>query len=227
VAGYFMGGYGSYRLATLYPDLFGRAYTIAGPPAAEQWAPPATFSGSWAAHTNVWLENARNVPFLNAVAALDQLVPITGTRAQNSGAPELGIRGFEQLGYRYRFTVYPTMEHLSFGFLSYDLPYAATFLGDSVVDRDPPHVTFSYVPAADDRGLGLIHDHAYWVSEVRLADANAGGPTPKGTVDAFSHSSGKADPPSMPGSSAGVAPLPYVEVNRSWGEPMPIPVENK
>ena len=227
IAGYSMGGYGAYRLATLYPDLFGKAFTIAGAAAAQQWAPPAPFRGDWNTHTNVWLENARNVPFLNAAAALDELVPITGTRAQNMGAPELGIRGFEQLGYRYRFTVYPTAEHLTFGFLNYNLPYATEFLGDAAIDRDPYHVTFSYAPGSDDRALGLVHDHAYWVSEVRLADGNAGTPIPKATVDAFTHTAGKADPPGTPRSSAGFEPLLYVEQSRSWGEAPAIPVENK
>jgi hypothetical protein len=172
------------------------------------------------------LENARNVPFLNAVAALDELVPITGTRAQNTGAPELGLRGFDQLGYRYRFTVYP-LDHFSFGFLSYDLPYAAEFLGDAAVERDPHHVTYSYAPASDDVGLGLVHDHAYWVSEVRLADPSNGVPIAKGTVDAFTHTAGKGDPSSTPGSTAGAAPVPYLETSRAWGPAPPIPVENK
>ena len=227
IAGYSMGGYGAYRLATLYPDLFGRAYTMAAPPAVERWAPPVPFTGNWAAHTNVWLENARHVPFLNAAAALDALVPLAGTRAQNSGAPEVGIRGLDQLGYRFRFTTYPTADHTFFGNVQYDVPYAVPFLGESHVERAPAHVTFTYAPGTDDRRLGLVHDHAYWVSEVQLADVNAGTPTPKATVDVFSHAGGRGDPPSSPGSSAGVAPLPYVEVNRSWGEAPPIPAENK
>src|SRR6185369_6012637 len=32
MTGYSMGGYATYRMATLYPDLFGRAYSIVGPP---------------------------------------------------------------------------------------------------------------------------------------------------------------------------------------------------
>lgn len=226
IAGYSMGGYGAYRLATLYPDLFGKAFTIAAPAAAGQWAPPAPFSGDWNTHTNLWLENARNVPFLNVAAAFDELVPITGTRAQNTGAPELGIRGFEQLGYRYRFIVHP-VEHLSFGFLGYNLPYATEFLGDAAVDRNPSHVTYSYVPGADNPNLGLVHDHAYWVSEIRIADSGLGSPVPKATVDAFTHTAGRGDPPSAPGAANGFGPVPYVETNRSWGEAPKIPVENK
>jgi poly(3-hydroxybutyrate) depolymerase len=227
INGYSMGGYATYRLATLYPDLFGKAFTIVGPPADGIWVPPASPTGGTNTLTNVWLENARNVPFLNVVALLDELVPIQGTRAQNIGAPEASVRGFEQLGYRYRFVVYPTAEHLTLAVLSYDMPYGAEFLGDSFVDRNPFHVTFSYAPAADDPKLGLVHDHAYWVSEVRLADDKAGTPLPKATVDVLSHTFGKGDPPSTSGQTAGTVPLPYVETNRSWGQAPVIPVENK
>lgn len=226
-AGYSMGGMGTYRLATLYPDLFGRAFTTVGPPADGIWVPPLPATGGTETLSNVWLENARNVPFLNVVAGEDELVPLPGPRAQNMGAPELSVRGFDQLGYRFRFVVYPTAEHLTLAVLKYDLPYAVDFLGDGRVDRNPAHVTFSYAPATDDPKLALIHDHAYWVSAVRLADAASGTPLPKGTVDAFSHATGLGDPLSTSGSGSGTVPLPYVEVNRSWGAAPSIPKENK
>jgi hypothetical protein len=167
------------------------------------------------------------VPFLNVTAGEDELVPLPGPRAQNLGAPELGVRGFDQLGYRFRYIVYPTAEHLTLGVLKYDLPYSVDFLGDGRVDRNPEHVTFSYVPATDDSKLGLVHDHAYWVSALRLADEKAGAPVPKGTVDAFSHAAGRGDPTSTTGSGSGTTPLPYVEVNRTWGAAPAIAKENK
>jgi hypothetical protein len=52
-------------------------------------------------------------------------------------------------------------------------------------------VTFNHVPASDYRALGLVHDHAYWVSGVRLADDRKGNPFPKATVEAFSHAAGR------------------------------------
>lgn len=150
-AGYSMGGYGTYRLATLYPDLFGRAMTVVGPPGEGMWVPPAPPSGGRETLSNEWLDSARHVPFLNVVAAEDQLVPLAGTRAQSVGAPEVGVRGFEQLGYRYRFVVYNPAEHSTLAILGYDIPMAAGFLGESTVERDPAHVTFVYAPAAEDR----------------------------------------------------------------------------
>ncbi|CAN5890425.1 hypothetical protein BH23ACT2_BH23ACT2_02170 [soil metagenome] len=225
--GYSMGGYGTYRLGTLYPDLFGAAFTTVGPPGEGIWLPPAAPTGGIETLSNLWLENARNVPFLNVVAAQDQLVPIPGPRAQNLGAPELGIDGFEQLGYRYRFVVYQPAEHFTLAVLDYDIPFAADFLGEALVDRDPPHVTFSYVPASDDADLGLVHDHAYWLSQLTLVDDDSSDSPAKGAVDAFSHAFGEGDPPTTSGADAGTDPLPYTEVNRSWGPAPAIPTANR
>lgn len=224
-SGYSMGGYGTYRLATLWPDLFGRAMTVVGPPGEGVWVPPAAPTGGRETLTNPWLESARHVPFLNVVAAEDQLVPLLGTRAQSTGAPELGIRGFEQLGYRYRFVAYSPAEHSTLAALGYDIPMAAGFLGESRVERDPAHVTFVYAPAADDPALGLVHDHAYWASGLRLAEGAER--DARGRIDAVSHASGRGDPPSRARTDAGTRPLPYLEVGRTWGDAPVAPAENR
>ena len=226
-SGYSMGGYASYRLGTLYPDLFGKAFTQVGPPGDGIWVPPNAPTGGIETLTNLWLENARNVPYLNVVASADQLVPLPGPQAQNMGAPQFGIRGFDQLGYRFRFLIFSPSDHLAQASLGYNYPFAADFLGDAAVDRNPPHVTFAYVPASDDDSLGLVHDHAYWVSGVILADAEAGEGGGKGVVDAFSHAFGVGDPPSTAGTTAGaVPPFTYEEFNRTWGAAPAIPVAN-
>lgn len=224
--GYSMGGYGVYRLATLYPDLFGAAFTIAGPPAETAWVPPLAPRSGTAGLTNEWLENARHVPFLNVAGALDALVPVTSTRAQNLGAPEAGVRGFEQLGYRYRYALYPAADHFSFAFTGYDIPYARQFVGDGSVTRDPSHVTFAYVPATDSASLGLVHDHAYWISGAELADTLTS-PLPKAVVDAVSHAAGVGDPPSTLTQAPGVGPTPYAQFTRTWGAAPAVPAENK
>ena len=239
ISGYSMGGYATYRLGTLYPDLFAKAFSQVGPPGEGIWIPPAPPTGSYrgddygvtpepadATLTNLWLENARNVPYLNLVASTDELVPLVGPMAQNVGDPAAGVVGFDQLGYRFRFLVFTPCDHLALALLD-DYPMAAEFLGDAAVDRNPPHVTFAYVPASDDPELGLVHDHAYWVSGLELADLGAG-ETAKGVIDAFSHAFGVGDPSSVAGSDVGtVGPISYVEVNRSWGEAPAIPVRNR
>ena len=222
--GYSMGGYGTYRLGGLYPDLFTSAVTVVGPPGDGIWVPPAPPTGGAETLSNLWLENVRNVPYMNLAATEDELVPVVGPRAQNLGAPEQGIRGFEQLGYRYRFLLFPAAEHFTLAALGYDFPEARDHLGDAVVDRDPAHVSFGYVPASDAPEFGLVHDHAYWVSDLRLA--NAEGDTARGIVDARSRGFGEDDPVSEQIQGAGVMQLPYVETGRVWQPPAKVPAEN-
>lgn len=216
ITGYSMGGYGTYRLGGLYPDLFGAAVTIVGPPGDGIWIPPGAPTGGAETLSNLWLENVRNLPFMNLAAGEDELVPIVGPRAQNLGAPEHGIDGFEQLGYRYRFEVFPAAEHFTIAVLGYDVPQAAEFMGEAVVDRNPSHVTFSYLPSTDVPDLGLVHDHAYWVADVRLADDSD--ELAKATVDAYSLGFGVGHPTTVAVQDAGVSPLPYVETGLDWEE---------
>lgn len=230
------GGYGVYRLGILYPDLFGRALALIAPPGEGAWVPPAPMTGvkqtgritdlragDPATLTNLYLENVRNLPFMNVANATDELVPYPGPRAQNLGAPEFGIKGFNDYGYRF---IFRTMEVSAHTFLFYtDIPGASEFLGDARIDRNPPHVTLAYMPAADepdrhpcDIKVGqrqLLHNHAYWVSDLTPAQSDVRpcptsdlssnpGPTPtpdplpeKGVIDVFSHASGFGDPSSQ------------------------------
>ena len=238
-----MGGYGTYRLVTLYPDLFARAATNIGPPGAYIWVPPNPPELGYVGLTNLWLDNVRHVPFFNMVASADELVPYPGPRAQNLGSPENGIRGFEQLGYRYRFRTYSPAEHIALS-LAYERE-VQRFLSGARVVRDPAHVTFRYIPIADRPKLGLVRDHAYWVSDVRLRpdagtapvgpQAGAIAAPPKtGLVDAKSEAKGEGDPASTTSVSQGTmtsdtflgVPLAWQEVARSWDAPSTVPRRN-
>src|SRR5439155_1178925 len=77
----------------------------------------------------------------------------------------------------------------------YNYPFSTSFLDTAAVDRNPPHVTFAYVPAADAAALELVHDHAYWISEVRLTSTTGGTTPAKGVIDALSHGFGLGDAP--------------------------------
>lgn len=226
VTGYSMGGYATYRYGSFYPDLFGKAFSQVGPPGELQWIPGSAPTGGASTLTNLILENVRNLPFLNLNAVQDELVPYPGPQAQNLGNLATGNPGFEQLGYRYRFQSFTDAEHYTL-FLLDNYPMAASFLTDTQVDRNPYHVTFSYLPAEDTPEYGIVHDHAYWVSGLKVVEAGTADAPEKGTVDAFSHACGLGDPASTVGASGGVIPLPYVEVNRSWGVPPLIVAENK
>ena len=226
ITGYSMGGYGTYRLGGLYPDLFGKAFTVVGPPGKKLWIPPMAPSDGIQTLSNSWLENTRNVPFLNFAMVTDELVPVVGPVAQNLGNPALGIKGFDQLGYRFGFLLFTPGEHYSHAALGYHFPLAQAFLGQAAVDRDPAHVTLAYVPGSDNAGYGLVHDHGYWVSDLRLTDRSAG-PGAKGVLDVASQGFGVGDPVSATdGGSAGVQTLPYVEKGRTWGPGPSAPVRN-
>lgn len=226
ITGYSMGGYGTYRLGGLYPDLFGKAMTIVGPPGDGIWI-PGTSSVPLETLSNAWLENTRNLPYMNLAGAEDELVPVPGPTQQNVGpAGPDGLQSFDSLGYRFKFQLFPAAEHFTIALLSYDVPQAVDFFGDAAVDRDPFHVTFAYAPGTDDTDLGLIHDKAYWVSSIELADDTVGEPIAKGVVDAKSLAFGLDDPTSSPGGDAGVGPLPYTEINRTWSDPAVITPEN-
>jgi hypothetical protein len=225
ISGYSMGGYATYRLGGLYPDLFGKAFSVVGPPGKKIWLPPMPPTDGIQTLSNLWLENTRNVPYLNFAQVTDELVPVVGPVAQNLGNPALGVRGFDQLGYRFRFLLFEGGEHYTLAALGYHFPVAQEFLGTAAVDRDPAHVTFAYVPGSDNRAYGLVHDHAYWVSDVRLADTSAG-PGAKGVLDVRSQAFGVGDPVSTAEQTAGVQGLPYVEKGRTWGLVPKTPVAN-
>jgi len=246
ILGYSMGGLGTYRLGLSYPDLFGRALTMVGGGGGEGiWIPPgpptSAARGSrpadpgWQWCACLWLENARNLPYFNQIAGEDEFTN-NGAYATNLGFP--GFNSFRQLGYRFQLRLYPTAEHLTLGGLSYDMPGATAFLGNGAVDRNPPHVSFAYVPATDNTKLGLVRDHAYWISQVKLANPNGDPslvPEPggsltyhigdpqvvgKGVVDAFSHGFGTGDATSVQQTNdAGTGPLPlaWTQVGQTWG----------
>ena len=79
IAGYSMGGYGTYKLTSQFPDLFARAQPTVGPPGLGIWVPPAEpEAGGEQSLTERMLGSVRNVPFLIWDETTDELVPIAG-----------------------------------------------------------------------------------------------------------------------------------------------------
>jgi predicted esterase len=206
VAGYSMGGYGAYKLASQFPDLFARVQTTVAPP------------GIASADTRPLLPSLRNIPVLIWAGAADELVPIATVR----GVAEL----FDALGYRYTFWEFASTIHILLAFNDQYAP-AAEFLGSARVDRDPPHVTYAYNPAMDFTDAGTAAGHAYWVSDVKLRDAAASNGV--GVVDVRSDGFGLADPVASPTNvssgflTGGIFPLPFTSRSKTWGEPAAAP----
>lgn len=137
VTGYSMGGGGTYRLATRWPDLWARAFPIVGPPSSA-----ASFV------------SLRNVPVMAWYGQTDELV-----------GPELSEQAFlaaQQSGLRYDHWLFTPAGHITEG-NNDEFGPAAAFLGDHTVERSPAHVTYLLDPSLDTKTESPA-DHAYWLS---------------------------------------------------------------
>jgi pimeloyl-ACP methyl ester carboxylesterase len=221
ISGYSMGGHGTYKFGTRYPDLFAKAHTTVGPPAVGVWAPPATPTGGEDTNTYNLLAGLRNIPIMMWVQATDELVPYIGTKTQ--------AQKLDALGYRYRFDTYTSGDHLALA-LHDQFQDSATFLGDAIVDRNPAHVTYVTNPPMDVPGRGLVGNHAYWMSAISVRDSTV---SPRGTADVLSRGFGLADPiASATQTGAGfttgnLGVQDYVSQYKTWGLPPPAPVLNR
>src|SRR4051812_19964826 len=192
VSGYSMGGGGTYRLASRWPDLFARAFPIVGPPTSA-----ASF------------KSLRNVPVLAWYSLPDELV-----------APELSEQAYNnasQAKIRYDHWALAPAGHITIGNNDEFAP-AAAFLGSFTVDRNPAHVTYLFDPSADPKALSAT-DHAYWLSGLTQRDksssatidarshASGAGDPPAEPV--------KAGAGTLNGGSHG--PLPYTRRTLDWG----------
>jgi predicted esterase len=208
ITGYSMGGVGTFKLGSQFPDLFARAQPTVG------------FEG-----TNDVLASLRNLPVLMWNVSADELV---NASFYTSSAMKLA-----NLGYRYELDVFqpcanplcsPVLaNHLMLAINDQFAP-AASFLDTARVDSNPAHVTYVVDAARDAPGLGVVGDHAYWVSGLKLR----GGSSSEGTIDAFSHGFGVGDPtPSgvHPGlgtlSGGNMGDLHYGSFTQTWGATPP------
>jgi len=182
ISGWSLGGYGTYKYAAEYPDLFAKALPDIGCVSAETgWPgePTPSISGEGAEILNL-VQSFRNVPLFAANANQDTLCV---TSSQLQFFDEL-----QALRYRYDWReyvgghgpYYPTPEE------------SAAFFGDAHVNANPPHVTYVLDGTMQEPTWGFTADHAYWLSGIRVRDASVN--NDMGTVDAVSDGFGLADP---------------------------------
>lgn len=200
IAGYSMGGFGTFTLAGQFPDLFARAQPTVGT------AVPT--SG---------LASLRWVPVLMWNTTTDELVPPAVYRP--------AADALRSLGYRYELDAFapfpplpvPTPDHLGLAVNDQFAP-AARFLGAARVVRDPPRVTYVRNPALEFPRVGLDSDHAYWLLGIRLR--NGGAP---GTIDVRSRGFGVGDAPARRSTGSGtltggnLGPRPFAVERTTWG----------
>jgi pimeloyl-ACP methyl ester carboxylesterase len=152
-----MGGMGTFRLATQHPDRFAGAFSIIGKPDKPED-----------------LVNLRNVPFRSMAGLLDPLV-------RQPDATQ-AARQLTELGYDHKYWLFPRRHHESPPIL---LQCVFGELLGLQRPRNPAHVVYRYDPSNDavDPGkrLSIVHDRAYWVSDLRVREGSTAG-----TVDALS-----------------------------------------
>jgi hypothetical protein len=194
VSGYSMGGIGTYRLLSRWPDLFGRGMSTVGFPDDFERLP-----------------SLRNTPIMAWAATADELVNVAETEQAASDMGNLGLRFVADL--------FLAADHLTLA-TNDEYGPAAAFLGEHRVDRNPPHVTYMVEPGSDSARAQTVADHAYWLSDLRLRDAEAS----HGMIDARSDAFGVGDPkPGGVKSSNEVleggakGPMPYLHRVQEWG----------
>ncbi len=218
IAGYSMGGIGTFKLAAQFPDLFARAQPTVGDES-----------------NNDVLASLRNVPVLMWNNTADELV--------NPALYGLTASKLSSLGYRYELDAFePCLaapqpakcsplftNHLELAINDQFAP-AAAFLGSAVVDPNPAHVTYVLDGERDRPGFGIVADHAYWLSKLTLRSTShtASNGDPEGEIDAISHGFGTGDPtPSgvTPGvgtlAGGNLGTLTYVSLKQTWGLALP------
>jgi pimeloyl-ACP methyl ester carboxylesterase len=172
IAGYSMGGYAAYKIGLTYPEVFAQAVSLAGPPACgvRLWpgmtVPADLDPGSHCAHEgDTWplLPNARWLPFVIEHGAVDEFVPLHSVLQQ--------VYELDRLGYRYRFTMYPTADHLVFALQ--DEFDAVARMGTGPRTSDPGHITFTWYPRLVRDDLGIGPNRVWWVSDLKATPESA------------------------------------------------------
>ncbi len=187
IAGYSMGGYGTYRLALAYPEVFAQAVVLAGPPACGvKLLPDSTIPGNLDPDSHCAREgdtlhllvNARWLPFVIAHGLIDELVPFSSVLFQ--------VHELDRLGYRYRFSVYPTEDHIGWVFED-DFGDPVSHMGTGLRQSDPGHITFTWYPQLVRHDLGIGPHRVWWLSELTAYPDTTAKRGATASVDARTH----------------------------------------
>ena len=144
VSGYSMGGLGTFRLMSRWPDLFARGFSVVG-----------------AGSPDRALASLRHTPVMMWNALGDELVNVADYEAT--------IAELDRLGLAFSAWNFPAADHLTIA-TNDEYGPGADFLGEHRVIRNPPRVTYVVDPETDSKRAGAVADHAYWLSGLRVAE---------------------------------------------------------
>lgn len=210
ITGYSMGGYGTEKLAAQYPDLFAKGFPIVGPQDEKAFAGTLGENVGTGYNALRLTDNLRNVPLLLWNGVNDELVPVSGVLRYE--------QHLHNHGYRHELDLFPGYDHFAFGLMDEWGP-GRDFLDNATVERTPPRVTYRAIPATDDEELGLVHDGAYWVSDITVADG-----ADSGLVDVRSAAFGEAPPIDADYRDQGTKPTPHIKRGTQWNTNIQDPV---
>lgn len=198
--GYSQGGYITYRMAMLWPDRFAGAVDWVGFTGDDENGTPLQGQGYTAGAVGNMIDfvgNLRRVPAFMLYSGADELVHVnTAVAMQNA---------FDATDDVFTFYMHPAAEHLTYAGLDDWRKEAADTKGLTLV-HDPPRVTFRTATFLDDPAHDIVHDHAYWISEIRERKKAYE------DVDLTTFACGGKVPEVEKGTSAGPDPLPWTAV---------------
>jgi hypothetical protein len=195
--GYSQGGYITYRMAELFPDRFAGAVDWVGFTGDDENGTPAQGQGYTAGAVGNVIDlvgNLRRVPTFMLYSGADELVHVNTAVAMDNA--------FKATDNVFTFYLHPAAEHLTYAALDDWTKEAADTKGLTLV-HDPPHVTYRTATFLDDPKHGIVHDRAYWVSQIRQRK-NA-----YEDVDLTTFACGGSVPVTETGTGSGPDPIPW------------------
>lgn len=213
-SGYSQGGYIGFRMAMLHPDRFAGFTAWVGFTGNDTNGTPArgTVDVNAGAVGNMvdYTRNLRHVPGSMIYALEDELV-----QAPSAIAME---RSFAATDNVYDWYMHSPADHFTF-ITADDWQKEADDSKDLSVVRDPARVTFRTDPFVDAPAFGIVHDRAYWVSQIRGRE--------EGFIDTdlTSHGCGTGIPETKTANGAGPRPVPWVSSARERTGTTPQPAQ--
>jgi hypothetical protein len=234
IAGHSMGGWASYLLPIEHPDWFAAAFPASGPPTQGAYTgvdfqgcdgvnvggdglcyTDANGGDARAEYTEPLLDNLKWVPYAIYQGTNDELVPTTGVTLQ--------VKRLQDLGYRYRYYLFPGQEH--YGPPIVDQWVAgADYEHQFVRNPNPPEVTYirsmRFEHAIETVNSGGVKfdfglDHAYWMSGLEPVDQNSGLARFDGRSLAIADPARTGVPETGPPAGAEQG-YPYAMVGQAW-----------